>query len=154
MTNSMYPHVVTLVTVTLADNGVEERNTTTLHGVLLDSHAGGIAYKSGMQSDDDATAYIPESSVTAVDPLTGAEKQYLTPALFNSCPDKSSFWTVFSGGKQSGMDCYFVKGLLDPREKIDYATLRKAGYDVFRVTKANYRDYGAARLRHWEIGGK
>lgn len=148
------PHDVTLITVTIAPNGVEERNVTHLHGVFLDSHAGGAIYKNGIQSDDNATLFIPEQTVKATDPLTGIEKQYLAPDLFNNCPDKSSAWTIFPGGKQSSQDCYFVKGLLDASERSEYAALRMRTYEVYRVSNCVYRDFGSPRMHHWQVGGK
>ena len=146
------PHDVTVITVT-ETNGVEERNTTILHGVLLDSHAGGVLYKSGLQSDDAATLYIPES-VAATDPISGQAKAFCSPEKYIQQPDKAGIWTLIVNGKLSGCDCYIVKGKIDLREKTDYQTLRKQGLEVFRVSSCDFRDYGSRRLHHWQVGLK
>ena len=144
------PHDVTVIAVT-ETNGVEERNATLLHGVLLDSHAGGVIYKSGIQSSDDATLYVP-AAVEATDPSSGQAKTYKSLDQYLNTPSKADIWTIFANGKQSGCDCYIVKGKLDLREKTDYQTLRKLGFEVYRVKSCAYRDYGSKRLHHWQVG--
>lgn len=146
------PHDVTIVCVT-ETNGVQERNVTLLHGVLIDSHAGGVLYKSGLQSDDAATLYVPES-VEATDPISGQAKAFCSPEKYIQQPDKSGIWTLITNGKQSGCDCYIVKGRIDLREKTDYQTLRKSGLEVYRVSSCDFRDYGSRRLHHWQVGLK
>lgn len=147
------PHTVTLINTLELDNGACITNITYLQGVLLDCHAGGTVLKSGLQTDDNATLYIPVS-VRAVDPLTGQIKRYVQAAKFDTHPDCNLYWTLRAGGNNSAHDCYFVKGELDVREITDYNVLRKNCPDVFRVSHFDFRDYGNPRLHHWEVGGK
>lgn len=144
------PHDVTVVTVT-ETGGVEERNVTYLHGVLIDSHAGGIIYKSGLQSDDNGTLYIP-ASVEATDPVSGQAKRYMPPDQYILQPDKTRVWTIITSGQKSGCDAYVVKGRVDPRARVDYQELRKSGAECYRVASCDYRDYGSKRLHHWQVG--
>ena len=144
------PHNVTVITVT-ETNGTTERSATYLQGVLLDSHAGGALYKGGIQSADSATLFIPQG-VQASDLFTGQPREYKTPDQYINQPDKSRFWTLLVNGKMSGCDCYIVRGRLDPRERLDYATLRKNGYEVYRVANCDNRDFGSSGMRHWQVG--
>lgn len=146
------PHDVTVITVT-ETNGVEERNVTLLHGVLIDSHAGGILYKSGLQSDDNATLYIPQS-VEATDPVSGQAKSFMPPEQYIQQPDKTRSWTIIASGQRSGCDVFVVKGRVDPRERIGYQELRKSGAECYRVSACDCRDYGSKRLHHWQVGLK
>ena len=137
------PHTVTLFMASEGDTGTEI-NSVVLRGVFLDLNKRSNINKSGLADADSATLYIPFSIVT--------DKQYLPPKEYQRATDKSGFWTIFDGGEESGADCFFVKGEVEglytypeAREQLDY---------VYQVSSVDLRDFGSARMQHWQVGGR
>lgn len=134
------PHTVTLVMV--EDDGY---NSVVLHGVFLDLSKRSNINRSGLSDADSATLFIPFS--------ISADKTYLPPKQYLAQEDKSLYWTLFDGGEDSGADCYFIKG--EHTENIyPYSTARETLDYVYQVTSVDLRDFGAARMQHWMVGGK
>ena len=134
------PHTVTLVMV--EDDGY---NSVVLHGVFLDLSKRSNINRSGLSDADSATLFIPFSIKT--------DKTYLPPKQYLAQEDKSLYWTIFDGGEDSGADCYFIKG--EHSENIyPYSTARETLDYVYQVTSVDLRDFGAARMQHWMVGGK
>lgn len=148
------PHFVTLVLVSEGQQGTTEQAVTYLDGVFLDEHEGGSVNKAGIETKDNATLYIPLSQVKATSADTHRSQQYVPAYEYSQKQSKSNFWTVFSGGKLSSQDCFFVKGKVSPTNLLDYAALRKAGAPVFRVTSVTPRDYGIRINPYVEVGGQ
>lgn len=132
------PHTVTLI---IARDG--EYNSVVLNGVFLDLNKRSNINKSGLADADAATLYIPFS--------ISANKKYVSPKEYAGSADKSRIWTLFDGGDESGAECYFVKGIVDAmpyreaKEQYDYC---------YHVSSVDMRDYGSARMQHWQVGGR
>lgn len=149
---SMFPHTVTIYNVTSEiDHGtLGEKLTnhiTILRGVLLDASKAANVTRSGLEGADAVNLYIP-FYVSAVDGVTGQEKQYAPPMEFWRMDDKSGHWTLSVTGY--GGKTIFVKGeVVEPdltEEKISLA------YDgVYNVTKVDEKDFGG--LPNFEVGG-
>lgn len=149
---SMFPHTVTIYNVTSEiDHGaLSEKLTnhiTILRGVLLDASKAVNVTRSGLEGADAVNLYIPFSA-SAVDGVTGQEKQYAPPMEFWRMEDKSGHWTLSVTGH--GGKTIFVKGeVVEPdltEEKISLS------YDgVYNVTKVDEKDFGG--LPHFEVGG-
>ncbi|MBQ0067179.1 MAG: hypothetical protein KBS60_03180 [Phascolarctobacterium sp.] len=128
------PHKVTLYHQIEDDITAEvSYNVTVLDGVFLDLAQGSNISKSGISDADSATLFIP-LDVIAYDPVTMKRKQFLPPKEFARQLNHDQYWTLETGGKSSGSDCYFIKGVvIDPisfgkmREKYDYV------YDITTV---------------------
>lgn len=146
------PHKVTLYHQIEDDITAETTyNITVLDGVFLDIAQGTNITKSGMGDADSATLFIP-ISVNAYDPETGKTKQFLPPKEFARQADHTSYWTLETGGKSSGADCYFVKGVvIDP---LSYGKMRDKYDYVFDITTVDLKDFGRDRMQHWQVGGK
>ena len=134
------PHTVTLVMVE-----DDSYNTVVLHGVFLDLSKRSNVNRSGLADADAATLYIPFSINTG--------KTYLPHKDYAALENRGDYWTLFDDGDNSGADCYFIKGeqnidvypFSKAREKHDY---------VYRVSSVDLRDFGAAAMQHWQVGGK
>lgn len=148
------PHTVSLIVVSEGQGGTTEQSVTYLEGVFLDVHEGGAVNKAGVQTADNATLYIPLNQVRATGAETHRERKYISAYEYSQKQSKSNFWTVFSGGKLSAQDCFFVKGRVNPGNLLDYASLRKAGATVFRVSSVTPRDYGLRIEPFLEVGGQ
>lgn len=148
------PHTVSLVIVSEGQNGTTEQAVTYLEGVFLDEHQGGAVNKAGITTNDNCTLYIPLSQVKAISADTHRAQQYVPAYEYSQKQSKTNFWTVFSGGKLSSQDCFFVKGIISPTNLLDYAALRKAGASVFRVSSVTPRDYGIRINPYLEVGGQ
>lgn len=134
------PHTVTLVMVD--DDGY---NSVVLNGVFLDLSKRSNINKSGLADADAATLFIPFS--------INADKAYLTPKEYKAKEDKSDYWTLFDDGDESGADCYFIKGA-QTANIYPYSTAREAHDYVYQVSFVDLRDFGTARMRHWQVGGR
>lgn len=126
-------------------------NITVLEGVLLDISKGANVMKSGLESADSATLFIP-FGVRAVSGTTGKPQIYIEPKEYERLEDKTKYWTVRPGGTISNKDCFFVKGkVIDDRDFQDI----NAYYDnVYRVSSVDVRDFGGPEMQHWEVGGR
>ena len=147
---TMFPHVVTVYnteTVESADTGFEpvlHNYITVLDGVYLDASKGTNVAESGLEGADAVTLYIP-TGVKATDGVTGAAKEYASPAEFWRAEDKSGLWTL-----TANRSTFFVKG-----EVVQDWTSQKieAQYGgVYDVSKVDEKDVGGD-MAHWEVGG-
>ena len=138
------PHTVTLILAEESAAGVMEYNSVILRGVFLDLSKRSNANKSGLENADSATLYIPFSIDTG--------RQFLPPKAYKSPANKALYWTLFDGGDSSGSECYFIKG--EVSEALPYKTAREQYDFVYRVTSVDTRDYGSARMQHWQVGGR
>lgn len=146
------PHTVTLYHLIEDDITAEKTyNITVLDGVFLDIAQGTNIAKTGMNDADRVTLFVP-FSVNAYDPITGNKKNYLPPKTWNEVSDKESYYTFETGGKSSSADCFFIKG-----EIIDtsgYSAMRTRYDFIYDVTTVDIRDFGSARMQHFQVGGK
>lgn len=135
------PHTVTLVMA----EGDGEYNSVVLRGVFLDLSKRSNINKSGLADADAATLFIPFS--------INADKSYLPPKEYAKSDNKARFWTIFDDGEDSGADCYFIKG-----EHTDnlypFSKARDAHDYCYQVSSVDLRDFGSARMQHWQVGGK
>lgn len=173
------PHIVTLINV--SENSAEELiyNVTILDPVFLDLSKRTNINKSGLTDADAATLFIPFSTVGRDG--TGAEKQYVTPKVYEALEDKSGYWTLKDGGNSSAVECYFVKGQLPGGiyygtladiavvdiDVVDDETTPHAAFEVesyedavrdfdyvYAVTSVDLRDFGRKHMQHFQVGGK
>ena len=147
------PHKVTLYHLIEDEETAEVTyNITVLNGVFLDIAQGTNISKSGLGDADSATLFVP-CLVDAYDPITRKRKTFLPPKEFaRNIGDHERYWTLETGGKSSGADCYFIKG-----EVIDYLSYGKMRerYDyVYDITTVDLKDFGREPMRHWQVGGK
>lgn len=144
------PHTVTIYNVVQETDpatfeDVTVNYITILRGVFLDASKATNVRESGLEGADAVTLHIP-FSVTAVDGVTGAEKQYVGPMEFWRAADKSGIWTL-----STDRNTFFAKGeVVEPDRSEEYINLRYDG--VYTVTKVDVKDFGSPALRHWEIG--
>ena len=146
----MFPHTVTLYNVATEEDPATFEETrvnhiTILEGVLLDAVKAQNVNRSGLESADSVTLYIPVW-VSAKDGVTGVEKRYVGPVEYWNADDKSGLWSL-----STGQDTFFVKGkAVHP----DWSTQKiDAAYDdVYNVTKVDFKDFGGD-MSHWEVGG-
>ena len=138
------PHTVTLILAEETAEGEMEYNSVILRGVFLDLNKRSNVNKSGLENADSATLYIPFS----INP----GKQFLPPKEYKRQSNKAKYWTLFDGGESSGTECYFIKGAVSAA--IPYKAAREKYDFVYRVTSVDTRDYGRARMQHWQVGGK
>lgn len=138
------PHTVTLILAEESNSGEMEYNAVVLSGVFLDLNKRSNVNKSGLADADAATLFIPMS--------ISPGKTYLPPKAYQALADKSQYWTLYDDGESSGAECYFVKGALpaplpfrDAKQQYDY---------VYRVTSVDLRDFGSAKMHHWQVGGR
>lgn len=146
---SMFPHTVTVYTVSIEEDKttfeeIRTNHITILRGVLLDASKGANVRTSGLEGADAVNLYIP-FSVEAVDGATGEAKRYVPPVEFWRTEDKTKLWTL-----KAGLDTFFVKGEVVEPDK-SYEFIEAVYDDVYRVTKVDEKDFGS--LRHWEVGG-
>ena len=147
------PHIVTVY------NAHEDLNTlkaeyviTVLKNVFLDIAQGANVIKSGLESADAATLFIP-FAVEAVNGVTGERQEYVEPKEYERIEDKSLFWTVRSGDTSSSKACFFVKGeVVEP--DADFQTINGRYDHVYRVSTVDIRDFGSPEMQHWEVGGR
>lgn len=138
------PHTVTLILANETSEGEMEYNSVILRGVFLDLNKRSNVNKSGLSDADSATLYIPFSIQPG--------KTFLPPKAYKSQSNKALYWTLFDGGDSSGSECYFIKG--EVSEALPYKTAREQYDFVYRVTSVDTRDYGSARMQHWQVGGR
>lgn len=137
------PHTVTLILAEETENGMEY-NSVVLNGVFLDLNKRSNVNKSGLENADSATLYIPFSIRPG--------KQFLPPKEYKRQANKARYWTLFDGGDSSGTECFFIKGVVP--KAMPYQEAREQYDFVYRVTSVDTRDYGRARMQHWQVGGK
>lgn len=151
------PHTVTLYNVSTETDpatfdDVTTNHITILRGVFLDESKGTNVIRSGLESADAATLYIP-FSVEALDGVTGEAKAYVGPMEFWRADDKSKIWTL-----STDRNSFFIKGEVveddeDPRKRtIEYISLMHDG--VFTITSIDTKDFGSPAMQHWECGAK
>ena len=146
------PHTVTVYNASQNKTTLEMNyNITILEGVFLDIGKSANIEKTGLSDADRATLFIP-FSVHATDGTTGNVKQYVPPKQYRAMTDPSSAWTLEDGGKESGVDCFFIKG--NVVSSAGYAQLRKTVDYVFTVSTVDLRDFGSEHMRHWQVGGR
>ena len=146
------PHTITLYNVTEnPDTLALEYNVTILRGVFLDRHEAPNIEKSGLRDADVASLFIP-FSVEAVDAETGAGKQYIGPKAYRALADPTGYWTLESGGVNSGTDCFFIKG--EVVNYSGYSIIRETLDDVYDVTTVDTRDFGSEDMQHWQVGAR
>lgn len=144
------PHTVTVYNVTTETDpatfdDVTTNHITILRGVFLDVSKGANVIRSGLVGADAATLHIP-FSVTAVDGVTGAEKQYVGPMEFWRAADKSGIWTL-----SVDRNTFFVKGeVVEPDATEEYINLAHDG--VYTINKVDMKDFGSPAMQHWECG--
>ena len=145
----MFPHTVTVYNVEMQEGeGLAERTVNhiaVLRGVLLDETRGAKVSESGLEGADAVSLYIP-ASVRAADGVTGALRQYVSPAAFRRAADKTHLWTL-----SVGRDCFFVKGETVLPD-LDVQAIETAADGVYDVSRVDYKDFGGD-MRHWEVGG-
>ena len=135
------PHTVTLIMA--GSDG--EYNSVVLRGVFLDLSKRSNINKSGLADADAATLFIPFNVRSC--------KRYLSPKEYDALDDKSGCWTIFDDGEESCADCYFIKGA--QTENIYPFSKARATHDYcYQVSSVDLRDFGSARMRHWQVGGK
>lgn len=139
-------------TVTVYRGGGKDRSITILEGVFLDMCRGTNLMKSGLVDADAAVLFIPDGC-KATDALTGQEQRYCPPKEYGRLEDKAGFWTVGTGGRQSGVDCFFVKGVVVEPEA-GFAEINDRFDGVFRVSSVDVRDFGSMGMHHLQVGGK
>lgn len=144
------PHTVTIYNVIQSTNietFKEEELTyvTILRGVFLDASKAVNVRTSGLEGADAVNLFIP-FAVTAVDGLSGAVKQYVSPQEFLAAQDRSALWTLSVNG--NGGETFFVKG-----EVVTSAMAARAHDDSYTVTKVDMKDFGSAPMQHFEVGG-
>ena len=145
------PHTVTIFNVDInLDTLLADINAVVIDGVFLDISEGANIQKSGLESANKATLYIPFSAV-AVDPVTGDRKKYLSPKEYGQREDKSAYWTIRKTTDESSVPCYFIKGKVD--DLVEYETARNRFDYVYDVKTIDLRDFGSADMQHWEVGG-
>lgn len=151
--SGMFPHTVTLYNVEkerAAADVTKKRllnHITVLADVFLDEGAGAEIRDGGAERADTATLFIPFSA-TAVDGITGAAKQYVTPKAFDRLEDKSGAWTLLPG-----TGCFFARGrVVEP--DLSFEEISKLYDSVYTVSRIAVRDFGSADLQHFEVGGK
>ena len=144
MSKTMFPHVVTIYTITEDPvTFAAERNITVLRGVLLDAAKAVNVRTSGLVSADSVNLYIP-FGVDAFDGISLLPKAYARPKQYRDTADKSGVWTLDSE------NTFFVKGeVVEPDRDFNYIN---QNYDnVHRITSVDEKDFGS--LKHWEVGG-
>ena len=146
------PHTVTVYNASEnVDTLKSEYNITVLDGVFLDISKGANVIKSGLESADAATLFIP-FSVKAINGVTRVEQTYITPKEYERLNDKSGYWTIRPNGTTSNKDCFFVKG--EVVSDMDFQDINAYFDDVYRVSSVDPRDFGSADMQHWEVSGK
>lgn len=149
---SMFPHTVTIYNVTseIDKTTLTEKlvnHITVLYGVLLDASKAANVRTSGLEGADSVNLYIP-FSVSAMDGVTGQEKQYAPAMEFWRMEDKSGHWTLSVTGH--GGKTFFVKGeVVEPDLTVEKLSLAYDG--VYNVTKVDEKDFGS--LKHFQVGG-
>ena len=134
------PHTVTVV---MAED--DSYNSVVLRGVFLDLSKRSNINKSGLADADSATLFIPFSIST--------DKEYIAPKAYAALSDKSNYWTLFDDGEESGADCYFIKGEVSDNI-YPFSTARTAHDYCYQVSSVDLRDFGSARMQHWQVGGR
>ncbi len=139
------PHTVTLIMAEEQNDGTMAYNSVILEGVFLDLNKRSNINKSGLADADAATLFIPFS----INP----GKEYVSPKAYKELADKSGYWTLFDDGDSSGAECYFIKGSI-ANAGISFANAKNTYDYVYHVTSVDLRDFGQARMQHWQVGGK
>ena len=147
------PHTVTLYNgIRSASSLSTEYNVTILRNVFLDISKGANVIKSGLESADAATLFIP-FAVEAVNAATGEAQQYVLPKEYAQAADRSGLWTIQPGGAAGSSMCFFAKGEV-VELNADFQTVNGNHDDVFRVSSVDVRDFGSSAMQHWEVGGR
>ena len=144
------PHIITLINVTEKLDETLQYNATVLDGVFLDAAKGTSSGKAGLTDTDTATLFIPFSTVGKS--FKGALKKYYPPKAYEQLSDKSGAWTLKDGGESSAVECFFVKGIVNPVGSFDDM---KREYDyVYAVTRVLLRDFGSPSMQNFQVGAK
>lgn len=161
MSNTMFPHTITLFTTRSETDKTTLKEVitnyiTVLHGVLCDDSKASNVRTSGLEGADAVNLYIPfdvqaiaPEDIAADDPPI---RKYIDPIEFLRLDDedKRKYWTL-----TTGQDTWFVKGeaIPDPSWKPEkvYDLINSLHDGVYNVTKVDIKDFGG--LQHFEIGG-
>ncbi len=148
------PHTVTIYNVSQEEDkttfeDVQKSYITILRGVFLEASKAANVRQSGLEGADAVNLYIPFST-PAVDGVSGAQKRYVGPQEFWRASNKSDLWTLSTDG--NGGTTFFVKGEVVEPEKTEQ-TIEMLYDDVYKVTKADMKDFGSASMQHFEVGG-
>lgn len=145
------PHTVTVFNVDEdMDSFLPVVNAVVIRGVFLDISEGSNVEKSGLESANKATLYIPFSA-KAVDAVDGMEKSYLNPKEYQNADNKRPYWTLRKSSPDSAAPCFFVKG--EVSELVEYSEAKNRFDFVYDVKTVDLRDFGSEDMRHWEVGG-
>lgn len=146
------PHTVTVY------NGIPDTETlgtkyniTVLQGVFLDLSKGSNVIKSGLETADAATLFIP-FGIDALDGRTGARQRYVGPKEYERLEDHTGVWTIRASGSSGLISCFFVKGTVVSDG--DFQEINEEYNEVFRVSSVDIRDFGSPDIQHWEVGGR
>lgn len=142
------PHTVTLYTTTTTANEMFEetatQHITVLRGVFLDHVKAANMWRSGLESADAVTLYIP-LEIAGIDGQTLFEQHYVPEKQYEEMPGNA--FTLKTNG-----DSFFVKGeVIEPDKDFQWIN---AHYDnVYRITKVDLKDFGTKDMQHIEVGG-
>lgn len=146
------PHTVTVYNASEnTQTLMSEYNITILRGVFLDISKGSNVIKSGLESADAATLYIP-FAIDAINGVSGEPQQYVSPKEYERLADKSGFWTIRPSGSGSSVDCFFTRG--DVVDQAGFQSINARYDDVYRTSSVDIRDFGSADMQHFEVGGR
>lgn len=138
------PHTVTVYSTVEDPVTFEEtRYITVLRGVFMDASKASNVRASGLEGADSVNLFIP-FSVRATDGVSLLDKTYVDPKEFEKAADKSGLWTLRIGD-------FFVKGEVVEDKDFQYINLNYD--DVYRITKVDKKDFGSARMQHFQVGG-
>lgn len=146
------PHTVTVYNgVPDPDSLGTKYNITILDGVFLDVSKGANVMKSGLETADSATLFIP-FGINAVNGRTGSAQTYVGPKEYERLEGRANVWTIRPGGATGLVSCFFVKGTVVSEG--DFQDINDEYNEVFRVSSVDIRDFGSPDMRHWEVGGR
>lgn len=141
------PHTVTLYNVIYDRvNGESLLYVTILKGVMMQASKAVNVRDSGLEGADAVNLYIP-FGVSAVDGMTGKEKEFVGPKEFYRAEDRTGLWTLSFDG--NGGTSFFVKGEFVTDD--EGAALSQD--NCYTVTKVDTKDYGSPGMQHWRVGG-
>lgn len=119
---------------------------TVLRGVAWQDHWGVSMDKAGVTDVSSTTVYVPMT----VEAFGG--KAYLPPKAWLDA-DKAAYWTLVPTGSNVSK---IIKGVIDQEISDAYPAkqLGKDYDDVRSITAVDAKDYGSARMRHWQVTAK
>lgn len=142
------PHTVTIYNEFRSQNADFEETTTqyitVLRGVFLDCVNGTSQNSGGQNAANSAALYIPlDVNARSAD---GRPQRYAGAAEFINAECRAGLWTIIPG------DTFFVKGeVIESGKSFEY--INSHHDNVFRVTRADMKDFGTADMQHIEVSG-